>query len=135
MFVARRVVFDTNVLVSGYLWQGSARRCIERVRSGKWILLSSKDTINELIRVLAYDKFGLSASEIQPILYDLTKIGEFVDVTAKISVITTDPTDNIFLALATDGRADVIVSGDHHLLNLKKFRDIPIVTVRKFLAW
>lgn len=133
--MARRVVFDTNVLVSGYLWRGAARQCIERVRSGKWILLNSEDTIDELIRVLAYNKFGLGATEIQPIIHDLTKIGEFVDVTTKIDVIATDLTDNIFLALAIDGRADVIVSGDHHLLDVKNFNNIPIVTIRKFLTW
>jgi len=58
--VARRVVFDTNILISGYLWQGSAREAIERVRDEEWTLLVSRETIDELIRVLAYRKFGLS---------------------------------------------------------------------------
>lgn len=58
--MARRVVFDTNVLVSGYLWKGSARQAMETVRKQKWTLLVSKETIDERIRVLAYSKVGLA---------------------------------------------------------------------------
>ena len=132
--MARRVVFDTNVLISGYLWKGMARRALEKVRSREWALLISNDAIDELIRVLAYDKFGLKPEEIGPIVRDLTEISEFVEVRTQIQIIEDDPTDNIFLALAIDGGADVIVSGDHHLLDLEEFEGIPITSIRKFLA-
>ena len=132
--MARRVVFDTNVLVSGYLWRGFARKALEKVRSGEWILLVSTDAINELIRVLAYHKFGLTPTEIQPIVQDLATFSEFVEVKTQVEIIKSDPTDNIFLALAIDGDADGIVSGDHHLIDLKKFKGIPIVSVRQFLS-
>ncbi len=132
--MARRVVFDTNVLVSGYLWKGQARRALEKVRDGEWTLLISKDTIDELIRVLAYDKFGLEPQEIEPIIRDLTNISEFVEVKTQVQIIKDDPTDNIFLALATDGQADTVVSGDHHLLDLKEFEGTPILSIRGFLA-
>lgn len=131
--MARRVVFDTNILISGYLWRGSARQAIDRVRHGEWTLLVSEETIDELIRVLAYDKFGLTPIEIQPIIEDLIGISEIVVVTTIVTAIATDPTDNIFLALALDGQADMVVSGDHHLLDLKYYREIPIVTIRRFL--
>jgi len=127
-------VFDTNVLISGYLWKGLARRALEKVRSREWALLISNDAIDELIRVLAYDKFGLKPEEIEPIVRDLTEISEFVEVRTQIQIIEDDPTDNIFLALAIDGGADVIVSGDHHLLDLEEFEGIPITSIRKFLA-
>ena len=127
-------MFDTNVLISGYLWKGLARRALEKVRSREWALLISNDAIDELIRVLAYDKFGLKPEEIGPIVRDLTEISEFVEVRTQIQIIEDDPTDNIFLALAIDGGADVIVSGDHHLLDLEEFEGIPITSIRKFLA-
>jgi uncharacterized protein len=132
--VARRVVFDTNVLVSAYLWKGVARRALEKVSEGEWVLLSSKDTVDELIRVLAYDKFGLRPNEIQPIIEDLTKISHFLEVKTTVEIIKNDPIDNVFLALAIDGKAEIIVSGDHHLLDLGSFKGIPIVRVRKFLS-
>ena len=131
--MARRVVFDTNILISGYLWKGPPRQAIEKVRDKEWTLLVSKDTIAELIRVLAYRKFGLSPDEIQPIIEDLFRISELVEVTTKVTVIRTDITDNMFLALAVDGRAEVIVSGDHHLLDFRQFADVPIIRVRRFL--
>jgi predicted nucleic acid-binding protein len=51
----------------------------------------------------------------------------------EICIVTGIPCDNKFLACALDGRADAIVSGDHHLLALRRFRDIPILTARQFL--
>jgi putative PIN family toxin of toxin-antitoxin system len=131
--VARRAVFDTNILISGYLWKGQPRQAIEKVRDKEWTLLVSKDTIAELIRVLAYRKFGLSPEEIQPIVEDLLRISEIVEVTTKVTAIRADLTDNMFLALAVDGRAEVIVSGDHHLLDLRHFTGVPIIRVRRFL--
>lgn len=131
---SRKVVFDTNVLISGYLWKGSPRRAIDKIRRGEWIHLVSEETIEELIRVLAYAKFGLKPEEIEPIIRDLMAISEYVEVRSKIDLVKADPTDNIFLNLAIDGQADVIVSGDHHLLDLKEFNDIPITSVRKFLG-
>lgn len=131
--MARRVVFDTNVLVSAYLWKGSARRALDKVRGDDWTLLVSTDALDELIRVLAYDKFGLKPQEIEPIIHDLTSFSEFIEVNSRIETIKADPTDNIFLALAVDGRAHAIVSGDHHLLDLGEFRAIPILRIRQFL--
>ena len=131
--MARRVVFDTNILISGYLWKGQPRQAIEKVRKNEWSLLVSKESIDELIRVLAYRKFGLSPEEIQPITEDLFQISEFVEVTTQDSAIRSDLTDNMFLALAVDGRAEVIVSGDHHLLDIRQYSGVPIIRVRQFL--
>lgn len=61
-------------------------------------------------------------------------ISEFVEVKTEVQAIKADPTDDIFLALAIDGNADAIVSGDHHLLDLKKFEEIPMLTIRRFLS-
>jgi putative PIN family toxin of toxin-antitoxin system len=131
--VARRVVLDTNILISGYLWKGPPRQAIEKVRDKEWTLLISKETTDELIRVLAYRKFSLSPEEIQPIVEDLFRISEIIEVTTKVTAIRTDLTDNMFLALAVDGSAEVIVSGDHHLLDIRQFADVPIIRVRRFL--
>ena len=131
--MARRVVFDTNILISSYLWKGAPRRALDKVRTGPWVLLSSKDTVDEFIRVLAYEKFGLEPVEIEPLIADLRRISEFVQVRSKVQVIEEDSTDNIFLSLAVDGKANIIVSGDRHLLDLRAVRGIPILNVRSFL--
>ena len=83
--------------------------------------------------MLAYRKFGLSPEEIQPIIEDLIRISEIVEVSTKVTAIRADLTDNMFLALAVDGRAEVIVSGDHHLLDIRQYSGVPIIRVRQFL--
>jgi len=108
---SRRAVFDSNILISGYLWKGIARQALEKVRSDEWKHLVSNDTIDELIRVLAYSKFKLTAPEIDPIVQDLLGFSEFVNVKSKVEIVSADPTDNVFLELALDGKASVIVSG------------------------
>ena len=132
---SRRAVFDTNILISGYLWKGVARQALEKVRGDEWKHLVSKDTVDELIRVLAYSKFNLTAAEIDPIVRDLLAISEYVNVKSRVEIVVADPTDNVFLELALDGQANVIVSGDHHLLDLKTFNAIPILSIRKFLKY
>jgi putative PIN family toxin of toxin-antitoxin system len=132
--VAKRIVCDTNVLISGYLWKGATRRMLDLIRTGQqWTLLSSSDTMTEFIRVLAYQKFGLTPTEIEPLVADLRQHSMFVQVRSKLHIIQDDPTDNIFLNLAIDGKAELLVSGDRHLLDFKAFRGLPIVSVRSFL--
>jgi putative PIN family toxin of toxin-antitoxin system len=89
--------------------------------------------VDEFIRVLAYEKFGLEPAEIEPLIADLRRISEFVQVRSKVQVIKEDLTDNIFLNLAVDGKADIIVSGDRHLLRLKEYRGVLILPVSRFL--
>ncbi|NJL17639.1 MAG: PIN domain-containing protein [Nitrospira sp.] len=56
----RRVVFDTNVLISAYLWPGIPRTALDMARNGRIILVSAQPAIEEFVRVLGYRKFGLS---------------------------------------------------------------------------
>ncbi len=58
---------------------------------------------------------------------------EFVETKSSISKIITDYTDNIFLEYAVDGKADYIISGDKHLLDLRTYSEIPIIKARDFL--
>jgi len=131
--VIRSIVVDTNVLISAYLWKGSPRKALGLIRSGGFQLLYCRQTIDELVRVLSL-KFTLEASEIYRIVEDIKGMGKAVTVSSKEQPITTDPTDNIFVNLALDGKAELIISGDSHLLRLKEFKDIRIVTVAEFLV-
>lgn len=51
-----------------------------------------------------------------------------VEKAPKIGVVKKDPADNKFLACAQKGKANLIVTNDHHLLDLKRFKGIPILT-------
>ena len=129
----KRLVLDTNVLISALFWKGAPRKLYAYIRAGKYIMLFTNDMSKELIRVLSHKKFGLTAQEIFPILVDIRRHTHWVHVKTKIDVIKEDPTDNIFLECAAEGDADCIISGDRHLLSLKNFQGIPILKVREFL--
>lgn len=129
----KKIVLDTNTIISALFWRGNPRKILDLVKAGYYTLLSSAEIERELIRVLGYPKFGLTPQEILPIIIDYNTYAKKMKVTSTISIIKKDPTDNIFLACAIDGKADYIVSGDHHLLELQTFRKIPIVTPKNFL--
>ncbi len=56
------------------------------------------------------------------------------EVSSVIDVVEKDTADNQVLATALDGQANYIVSGDHHLLNLREFRGIKILKPIEFLS-
>lgn len=130
----KKVVLDTNVTISALFWGGPPRDIYNLIRSGKLTMLGSEEMEHELIRVLGYAKFGLSAAEIMPLLRNISTHTKPVITHQKLHVIAADPTDNIFLECAVEGGADYIVSGDKHLLDLVQYNDIPIVRARDFLA-
>ena len=128
-----RVVYDTNILISAYLWKGLPRKALELARTSRCQLVISNETLYECIRVLASPKFGLAPEEIVPMVNDLTSFAIFVPLRSHITVIEADPSDNIFLGLAVDARAGYIVSGDKHLLRLRSYRKIQILSVSRFV--
>jgi putative PIN family toxin of toxin-antitoxin system len=130
----KRVVLDTNVTISAFFWKGHPRTVFELARAGEIILLVNTDMENEFIRVLGYRKFGLSAAQIVPFIENVRASAEFVGIGRKLSVITADPTDNIFLECALNGDADCIISGDKHLLDLVEYNSIGIFRPKEFLV-
>jgi uncharacterized protein len=128
-----RVVLDTNVLVSAALKQksmpGMAALVVER-RGG---LLKSHVTEQQLFEVLARPYFdSLIHADARVWLRKVLIAAELVTITERIAACR-DPTDDKFLELAVNGRADLIVSGDGDLLALNPFRQIPIVTPAAFV--
>lgn len=87
----RRVVLDTSVLVSAYLYRGLPRHALNVARRGEVALLASSDTVSEFARVLAYSKFGLAVEEISEILDDLRTFAEHVEVREAVSAIAEIP--------------------------------------------
>jgi putative PIN family toxin of toxin-antitoxin system len=130
----KRVVLDTNVTISAFFWRGYSRTVYDLAREGKIMLLSSIQIEAEFIKVLAYPKFGLTPTEILPIVNNLRRHAHFIEVKSKVDVIKEDPTDNIFLECAQDGKADYIISGDHHLLSISNYKGIQILRAKDFLV-
>lgn len=127
-------MLDTNTVISALFWKGNPRKILDGVRSAQYQLLSSSDIEKELIRVLAYPKFGLSPIEILPIINEYRAYALNVRISSSVDLIKEDPTDNIFLECAKDGNANYIILGDYHLLDLGTFEKIPIVSATEFLS-
>jgi len=123
-----RVVVDTNIFVSAALKESSWPRVVVRWLDRFGGLLKSTATEDQVIEVLQRPYFApkLSPSYLDDVRRIFSK-AELVTVTERIAVCR-DPTDDKFLELAVNGRADVIVTGDLDLLVLHPFRDIPIIT-------
>jgi putative PIN family toxin of toxin-antitoxin system len=129
-----RVVLDTNIFVSMAL-RGTIGKIDDGWKAEKFTLLVSDDIVSEYLNVLQRPKLHLSASTISAIINRIYRKAEFVTPTEKIVIIESDSTDNKFLEAAITGSAEYIISGDHHLLELKEFRAVSIITARTFLDW
>jgi putative PIN family toxin of toxin-antitoxin system len=130
-----RVVFDTNVMVSRFLFRKSipaqAVLCAEQIG----VILISDATINELVEVLNRPKlkaYTVDRAKVTGFLSNLIDDAEPVALTASVQACR-DPKDDKFLALAISGKADCIVTGDDDLLTLNPFQGIAILTPREFL--
>jgi len=134
----KRIVCDTNVIVSGLLWNGTPRRLLESVETGKISLFTSRILLEELDRVLRYRKLvlilGKSGVSRQDILRWLVQHASLIMPKPLDSVVVTaDPSDDHVLACAVTASADAIISGDKHLLAIRLFREIPIKSASRFL--
>ena len=128
-----RFVIDTNVLVSAALKDTSIPALAVHVVERQGLLLKSFATERQLLEVLARPYFAdLIAPGTRDWLKNLLVAAELVPIRERLSACR-DPTDDKFLELAVNGRADVIVSGDADLLTLNPFRTIPIVLPAAFL--
>lgn len=129
-----RTVLDTNVLVSALLFpRGTASWLRDAWRSGAILPLASRDTVSELVRVLCYPKFRLTAAEREELLADYLPCCDSVDVGEPPPVPECrDPFDRIFLEVALAGRADALVTGDKDLLAIAPDFPVPILTPQAF---
>ncbi|MCY4622508.1 MAG: putative toxin-antitoxin system toxin component, PIN family [bacterium] len=125
-----RLVVDTNVVLSALLfWRRSLSWMRRAWTSEQLVLLVSRRTAAELLRVLCYPKFGLDDEEREHLLADFLPWCEAVAVPEGLPVPDCrDPNDRPFLELAVHAGADALVTGDRDLLSLASIFSIPIVT-------
>jgi uncharacterized protein len=128
-----RVVLDTNVIVSGLNFPTSnPAKILLLVASGEVANFTSRHIVNETRRILI-EKFFWTREEVEAAEVWQKTFSKSVDPKNRIAVIDDDP-DNRILECALEGRADFIISGDHHLSDLKNYRGTKIVAPSPFLA-
>jgi len=130
----KRVVLDTNVLISALLFRGGLSKIVGLWQKGKIIPVISKETFSELVTVLEYPKFSLTQEETDSIIkYEILPYFEVVEVVKDVKGICRDPEDDKFISCAISGSADYIVSGDKDLFDLKQYKSIKIIKASDFL--
>lgn len=133
------VVLDTNVIISSLLSaKGAPAKIIGRWEAGDFDVAISPPLINELKRVLTYDRvrryLKFSDEEIDLFLKRFSTTAIMVDPHKTVDVIEADPDDDRVLECVLDGGASYIVSGNTHLLELKEYQQIVILNPVEFLA-
>lgn len=128
-----RIVLDTNVIVSAVVFGGVPRRVFETCVAGRNRLVLSPEILEEAVAVLGGRKFRFPDEFLRSLREELEAISEIVSPPRRLRVVRRDPDDDRILECALAGRAERIVTGDRHLLELKSYEGIPILTPAVFL--
>ncbi|OYT28649.1 putative toxin-antitoxin system toxin component, PIN family [Thermoplasmatales archaeon ex4572_165] len=127
-----RVVLDSNVLISAFFWNGNEREVLLKCKIKNLKSVLSLEILNETKRVLL-NKFDLPQEKIDEYIRNVLLFSEIVAIKGDINVIKEDPSDNIILETAIRGNAELIITGDNHLLKIKAYKRITIVPASKIV--
>jgi len=133
-----RVVFDANQFVSSILNpDGPPAQALDAWREGLFEMIVTSSIIEEIRKVLNYPRLSRihkkSTEEIDLFLEDLEVLAFVATEKLALSLVANDPSDNKYLEAAIEGEAKYIVTGDNHLLELREYEGIRIITPREFL--
>ena len=128
-----RIVLDSNVVISAFIFGGLQARLLELALNGSIECFTSLPILDEIRDVLLRPKFGLSSEQALTLIEELHDLCQVVMPREKVLIVIDDPDDNIILECALSADADVIVTGDSHLLRLRQWRNIQILLPSDFL--
>lgn len=122
-----RIVLDSNVIISAFLFGGEPARLLEHALTGSVRCFTSLPILDEVREVLLRPKFGLSPDQAMRLVEELHDLCEIVTTEERVHAVAADPDDDAVLECALAAKADLLVSGDSHLLDLVKYRHVRIM--------
>lgn len=132
-----KVVLDTNVWVSAWLWRGLHGELIGLARNQQIHICSSPALLAELEVTFSYEKLQQKIKSLEFTPEELLRGTEELVTVYSISELDVpelrDRDDRVVLATAIAAQADIIITGDKDLLVLLEYQQIPIMTVKDFL--
>ena len=130
-----RIIIDTNLWIS-FLITNDYTKLDKIILSGNAVLVFSQELLDEFLAVAKRPKFRrfFTLSDIEDLLETIIDYADLVKVKTKVEACR-DPKDNFLLALAIDGNADFLVTGDNDLLELTKIEKTAIITISDFLQY
>lgn len=133
-----RVVADTNIVVSGFLWDGNERRLMDSARDGIVELFTSPALLDDFENVISRPKFAsrLTIKDVNRrfLVEAYAELATVVGTKPLDALTSRDADDDEVLACAVAGSCEIIVTGDNDLLVLKEYRGIRILTTTQILA-
>ena len=127
-----RVVFDTNIFISALAIPGSlAEKAMLKIIEGGDILVISKDIINEVLSVLS-SKFSRDKEGLSHVAVTLSELAELVKPAKRVKIFKDEP-DNRILECAIYGEADLLVTGDKKILQLREYKGVKIISLKGYL--
>jgi putative PIN family toxin of toxin-antitoxin system len=128
-----RVVFDTNIYISAFAIPGgnADEAYVEAIR-GKAELFTSVAILTETARVLQ-TKFDWTEDKVRDALHDISETATVLRPRPSLRLLKDEP-DNRILECAVAAHAQWIVTGDRHLLALKRHGDCDIISLAGFLT-
>ncbi len=128
-----KIVLDTNVLISALFKKGKPRTLFYETVEGKAELILSMKILEEFARTFGDPEIRKYVDEEDAInfLRVVGSVAKIVKIKSRFKVVGEDPSDDVILRTAYDGKASYIVSGDEHLLS----QEILKMTIFVSLAW
>jgi len=134
---APKIVLDTNVWVSALIWGGKPAKIIKAAEQGTVNIFITEAVIEEICRVLKYpkiEKIYHPQTTQQQLMEQILRNTQFVETTMiKLEVVKEHPADDKIIECAIAAKANYIVSGDKHLLNLIAYKKTQILTINEFI--
>lgn len=131
-----KAVLDTNVLISGVLWRGTPFKILKWAEEQRLLIYSSHEILSEVHRVLNYPKFRqhIDTQRVLPgeLFAKIMSLCTIVSIDKVVEGAGPDADDDKFLSCALSSKVDRLVSGDKHLLNLKTYSSIRILSAKEF---
>lgn len=131
-----RIVVDTNVYVSGLLWTGLPHDLLSAAETGQLTLVTTPAIIEEGREVLARPKFAAwmrtLTTSVDELMESFLGIVQIIQEPKVVRVVRSDPDDDKFIACAVAARVRWLISGDTHLLSMRRYKSIRIVTPQQF---
>lgn len=134
-----RIVLDTNIYVSNLISdKGNPAKIVRWWLEGEFDVLVSQPIIDEILRVTGYERIQKKYVRVRENRLEfavlISEQAVWIEPKEKLDVVVSDESDNRYIECAVAGNAQYIITGDDHLLDLREYEDIRIVTPATFVA-
>lgn len=128
-----RIVLDTNVFVSGVFFSGPPYQILKAWKDQKLQIVISLEILDEYFRIGKELSVQFPKTDLNPALELIATKAELIEGAMLHEVVCDDPDDDKFFACAIAGDANLVISGDKHLLKMSGYQGIKVVKPRQFV--